>query len=453
MTSTKKLYIKTYGCQMNVYDSARMADVMAPLGYSMSESAEGADLVILNTCHIREKAEEKVYSDLGRIRAEKERKEENGEKMLIAVGGCVGQAEGEEIIKRAGYVDIVLGPQSYHRLPEMVTKAIREGGGVVDLEFPAVSKFDSLPEQSKPEGGSAFLSVQEGCDKFCTFCVVPYTRGAEFSRPVRDVMREAHGLVEKGVSEITLLGQNVNAYHGNGEGGTWSLAKLIRELAKIDGLERIRYTTSHPRDMDDDLINAHGDIEKLMPYLHLPVQAGSDNVLKRMNRKHTASFYLEIIDKLRKARPDIAFSSDFIVGFPGETDEDFKATMRLVETVGYAQCYSFKYSPRPGTPAANDDLQVDEDVKVKRLELLQGLLNRQQAAFNRSMVGKTTRILFERPGKYAGQLIGKTPYMQSVHVVDSLHLMNQYADVVIMDAMPNSLAGKLIHTTTEKKIA
>ena len=440
----KKLFIKTYGCQMNVYDSARMADIMAPLGYIQSDSPDDADLVILNTCHIREKAEEKVYSDLGRIRENKKRKESAGEKMLIAVGGCVGQAEGEEIINRARYVDIVLGPQSYHRLPEMVTKAIRQGGGVVDLEFPAISKFDALPEVGKAEGASAFLSVQEGCDKFCTFCVVPYTRGAEYSRPAADVLREAHKLVELGVSEINLLGQNVNAYHGIHNGQEIGLSQLIRMIAKIDGVKRILYTTSHPRDMDDDLIRAHGEVEELLPYLHLPIQSGSDNVLKRMNRKHDVLFYLDIIDKLRVARPDIAFSSDFIVGFPGETDKDFAATMRLVETVGYAQAYSFKYSPRPGTPASNDDLQVEEDVKTERLALLQGLINRQQNAFNRASIGQEMTVLFEKTGKYEGQLIGKSPYMQSVHVRDAAQMMHRYGRVRITEAHANSVAGELI---------
>ncbi len=414
---TKKLFIKTYGCQMNVYDSMRMNDVMAPLGYSASDTPDDADLVILNTCHIREKAEEKVYSDLGRILKQKKKKAAKGEKMLIAVGGCVGQAEGQEIIHRAPYVDIVLGPQSYHQLPEMVTRAIRENGGVVELDFPAVQKFDLLPESSAPQGASAFLSVQEGCDKFCSFCVVPYTRGAEYSRTAIAIEQEARRMVEQGALEITLLGQNVNAYHGEGSGKTWSLADLIAQLAKIDGLERIRYTTSHPRDMSDDLIAIHGSERKLMPFLHLPVQSGSDETLKRMNRKHDAAFYLDIIARLRKARPDIAFSSDFIVGFPGETDKDFDATMTLVEKVQFAQAYSFKYSPRPGTPAASDDRQVDEAVKDERLQRLQALLRRQQTAFNEASVGQTMPVLLDRDGKFEGQLLGKSPYMQSVHVM------------------------------------
>lgn len=443
----KKLYIKTYGCQMNVYDSTRMADVLAPIGYEPTGELEGADMVILNTCHIREKAEEKVYSDLGRIRPHKEAKAAQGEKMLIAVGGCVGQAEGGEIIRRAPFVDIVLGSQSYHRLPDMVASALRDGGGVVDLDFPEVPKFDTLPEATAPDGKSAFLAVQEGCDKFCTFCVVPYTRGAEYSRSVDDVVAEAKLLVKGGAIELTLLGQNVNAYHGVGANGKdWSLAQLIRELAKIDGLERIRYTTSHPRDMRDDLIAIHGDEPKLMPYLHLPVQSGSNHILKQMNRKHTAEDYINIIEKLRSARPDIALSSDFIVGFPGESEADFKATMALVETVGYAQAYSFKYSPRPGTPAAEHEQQLDEDEKTKRLHLLQGLLNRQQAAFNRTTDGKTLPVLFEKAGKFEGQVIGKSPYLQSVHVRDAAHLLGQLAMVRVTGAFENSLSGEIVES-------
>lgn len=446
----KKLYIKTYGCQMNVYDSTRMADVLAPIGYEPTEEIAGADMVILNTCHIREKAEEKVYSDLGRIRSHKEQKAEDGGKMLIAVGGCVGQAEGAEIIKRAPYVDIVLGSQSYHRLPDMVASALRDGGGVVDLEFPEEPKFDALPNATAPDGKSAFLAVQEGCDKFCTFCVVPYTRGAEYSRAVDDVVAEAKLLVAGGAVELMLLGQNVNAYHGVGpDAKDWSLAQLIRTLAKIDGLERIRYMTSHPRDMRDDLIAVHGDEPKLMPYLHLPIQSGSNHILKQMNRKHSAEDYLAIIDKLRAARPDIALSSDFIVGFPGESDADFKATMALVESVGYAQAYSFKYSPRPGTPAAEHEVQVDEDVKNKRLQLLQGLLNRQQAAFNRSTLNMTFPVLLERKGKYEGQLIGKSPYLQSVHVQNAGHLLGELVEVKITDAYDNSLAGELVVNSSD----
>ena len=439
--SQKKLYIKTYGCQMNVYDSVRMADVMAPLGYQPSDTPDDADLVILNTCHIREKAEDKVYSDLGRILKEKKKKEATGNKMLIAVGGCVGQAEGAEIIKRAPYVDMVMGPQSYHQLPEMVTRAIRDGGGVVELDFPTVQKFDLLPESTSPQGVSAFLSVQEGCDKFCSFCVVPYTRGVEYSRPVATVEKEARRLVDQGAIEITLLGQNVNAYHGEGAGGISSLADLIERLAGINGLERIRYTTSHPRDMSDDLIAIHGSQPKLMPFLHLPVQSGSDNVLKRMNRKHTSEFYLDIIAQLRAARPDIAFSSDFIVGFPGESDKDFEDTMKLVEQVQFAQAYSFKYSPRPGTPASTDDQQIPEEVKYERLQRLQDLIRAQQTAFNESCTGKTMQVLLDRDGKFEGQLLGKTPYMQSVHVRDAGEYRGQLIDVKITGGFLNSVSG------------
>ncbi|NCY26510.1 MAG: tRNA (N6-isopentenyl adenosine(37)-C2)-methylthiotransferase MiaB, partial [Alphaproteobacteria bacterium] len=405
---SKKVFIKTYGCQMNVYDTVRMKDCLAPLGYEATEEVEGADLVILNTCHIREKAEEKVYSELGRIRQEKEKKKQAGEQMLIAVGGCVGQAEGGEIMQRAPFVDMVFGSHSYHQLPEMVTRAIREGGGVVELDFPQVQKFDLLPETAGAQGASAFLSVQEGCDKFCTFCVVPYTRGAEYSRPLDAILAEARRMVEQGTLEITLLGQNVNAYHGAYRGGTASLADCIHALAQINGLERIRYTTSHPRDMSDDLIAIHGAEAKLMPYLHLPIQSGSNEILKRMNRKHEAGFYLDIIERLRKARPDIALSSDFIVGFPGESDAHFEETLELVRRVNYASAFSFAYSPRPGTPASTDDKQVPEAIKHERLQALQALLRQQQAAFNAASVGKTMNVLFEKDGKYEGQLIGKS---------------------------------------------
>jgi tRNA-2-methylthio-N6-dimethylallyladenosine synthase len=441
---SKKLFIKTYGCQMNVYDSIRMNDVMAPLGYAASDTFEDADLVILNTCHIRERAEEKVYSELGRIREEKNRKAARGEKMLIAVGGCVGQAEGKEIMHRAPYVDIVLGPQSYHQLPEMVTRAIRENGGVVELDFPAVQKFDLLPESSSPQGVSAFLSVQEGCDKFCSFCVVPYTRGTEYSRKVETVVSEARRMVDQGALEITLLGQNVNAYHGEGsDGNIRPLAYLIRELANINGLQRIRYTTSHPRDMSDELIELHGAEPKLMPFLHLPVQSGSDNVLKRMNRKHTAEFYLDIIDRLRKARPDIGFSSDFIIGFPGESDQDFEDTMALVRQVHFASAYSFNYSPRPGTPAAADDRQVEEHVKNERLYRLQALLREQQTAFNAASVGQTMPVLLLRDGKHDGQLLGKSPWMQSVHVSGAEAYRGQIVDMAITGGYLTSLAGEI----------
>jgi tRNA-2-methylthio-N6-dimethylallyladenosine synthase len=443
---SKKLYIKTYGCQMNVYDSARMADVMAPLGYGLVDEAADADLVILNTCHIREKAEEKVYSDLGRVRKARRAKQDAGGTMLVAVGGCVGQAEGEEIFKRAPYVDMVFGPQSYHNLPDMVASALRGKSNVIDLDFAPQPKFDSLPEQSMThEGASAFLSVQEGCDKFCTFCVVPYTRGAEYSRTAAEIVSEARRLADQGAMEITLLGQNVNAWHGKGaDGQEWTFAALIRRLAEIENLKRIRYTTSHPRDMDDSLIAAHGEVEKLMPFLHLPVQSGSDSMLARMNRKHKADFYLSIVEKLRKVRPDIGFSSDFIVGFPGETDLEFAATMRFIETVGFAQAYTFKYSPRPGTPAATADSQVPEEVKDERLAQLQGLIQRQQMAYNRASVGQTVPVLFDRKGKFEGQLIGKTPHMQSVYAQADASFMGRIVDVAITGAYQNSVSGEII---------
>jgi tRNA-2-methylthio-N6-dimethylallyladenosine synthase len=436
---TKKLHIKTYGCQMNVYDSKRMEDVLRPLGYAPTEVLEEADMVILNTCHIREKADEKVYSDLGRVKKAKERGNKN---MLIAVGGCVAQAEGEEVIRRAPYVDMVFGSQSYHLLPELVTRAIRDGGGVVELDFPSEPKFDSLPEAGS-QGVSAYLAVQEGCDKFCTFCVVPYTRGAEYSRSVETILEEAKQLVGGGAKDITLLGQNVNAFHGTLRGATASLADLIAELAKISGLQRIRYITSHPRDMREDLIAIHGSEPKLMPYLHLPIQSGSDRILKQMNRKHTGEFYLEIIGRLKKARPDLALSSDFIVGFPGETEDDFAATMGLVAQVGYASAYSFKYSPRPGTPAATDEAQVPEEVKTERLERLQALLASQQKAFNMASIGKTMPVLFDRKGKQSGQLIGRSPYMQSVHCMGAERLYGEIVDVQITAATQSSLTGEI----------
>jgi tRNA-2-methylthio-N6-dimethylallyladenosine synthase len=435
----KKLFIKTYGCQMNVYDSVRMQDVMAPLGYQSSDTYEDANLVVLNTCHIREKAEEKVYSELGRIRQQKEEMAKRGERMLIAVSGCVAQAEGEEIIKRAPFVDMVLGTQSYHLLPEMVTKAMRKEGRVIELDFPQVQKFDLLPEATSPQGVSAFIAVQEGCDKFCTFCVVPYTRGAEYSRPMAAIVKETQALVDHGAKEIMLLGQNVNAYHGGG-----TLAELITKLAQINGLERIRYTTSHPRDMSEDLIAIHGAEKKLMPYLHLPIQSGSDAILKKMNRKHDTVFYLDIISRLREVRPDIALSSDFIVGFPGESDKDFEDTMNLVREVKYSSAYSFKYSPRPGTPAAVDENQVAENVKDERLARLQALIARQQLEFNQASVGKTLPVLFDRDGKFDGQLVGKTEYMQSVYVQDVEYLRGHIAEVNIAGGYANSLTGEIV---------
>ncbi len=449
---TKKLYIKTYGCQMNVYDTVRMHDVMRPHGYVASDTPEDADLVILNTCHIREKAEEKVYSDLGRVLKEKQKKKARGEKMLIAVGGCVGQAEGEEIIKRAPYVDMVMGSHSYYQLPEMVTRAIRENGGVVELDFPVEPKFDYLPDATQ-QGVSGFLSVQEGCDKFCTFCVVPYTRGAEYSRKVSTILDEAKRLVDQGTMDIMLLGQNVNAYHGEAaDGRSWSLADLMAELSKINGLERIRYITSHPRDMTQDLIDIHAE-KKIMPYLHLPIQSGSNTVLKRMNRKHTTDLYLDILSRLRKVRPDIAFTSDFIVGFPAETDAEFEETMELVKQVNYAAAYSFKYSPRPGTPAATDENQVPEEVKKLRLARLQALLQEQQMAFNAATVGKTFDVLFDRDGKFEGQLRGRSPYMQSVHIKDAEILRGQLVSVTITESYLNSLAGKIVSSNSNQKVA
>ncbi len=438
----KKLYIKTWGCQMNVYDSQKMADVLFPLGYTPVDAPDDADLMILNSCHIREKSTEKVFSDLGRLRDIKEERAEQGRKPLIAVAGCVAQAEGDVILKRAKYVDMIFGPQTYHLLPEMVLQA-NGGERVINTDFPAESKFDHLPEATTGSP-SAFLSVQEGCDKFCTFCVVPYTRGAEFSRPPEQVIEEAKRLAGQGAKEITLLGQNVNAYHGAYHGENHDLADLIAAVAEIDGIARIRYMTSHPRDMNGHLIEAHRDIEKLMPFLHLPVQSGSDRILERMNRKHTAAEYLDIITKIRAARPDIALSSDFIIGFPGETDEDHQATMDLAEKVGYASCYSFKYSPRPGTPGAVMDGVVPEAVKDKRLQELQALLFAQQTRINESMAGKVLPVLFDRKGQKPGQLLGKTPYMQSVYVDAPERLFGEIVDVAIARAFQNGLAGKIV---------
>ncbi|MDA0368123.1 MAG: tRNA (N6-isopentenyl adenosine(37)-C2)-methylthiotransferase MiaB [Proteobacteria bacterium] len=442
---SKKVFIKTYGCQMNVYDSARMADVLAPLGYTACATPAEADMVILNTCHIREKADDKVFSELGRLHQLQIEKERAGGRLVLGVAGCVAQAEGAEIARRAPYVDMVFGPQSYHRLPEMVARLARGGGLVLETEFPVEDKFDHLPQPSHQIGPSVFLTIQEGCDKFCTFCVVPYTRGAEFSRPVADIVAEARLLVSQGAREITVLGQNVNAYHGAGENGAVvGLGELIRRLAgEVGGIERLRYMTSHPRDVDDSLIAAHRDVGILMPLLHLPVQSGADRILAAMNRGHTAQDYRRIVDRLRDACPPLALSSDFIVGFPGETGADFEATMTLIREVGYAQAFSFKYSPRPGTPAATQGVQVAEPVKAARLADLQVLLAEQQHAFNESFLGKTLPVLLDRPGRQAGQLAGRSPYLQPVQVAASADLLGTIASVAINAARTNSLAGRL----------
>ena len=438
-TPQKRLYIKTYGCQMNVYDSERMADVLRPLGYGVVDEPEGADLVVLNTCHIREKATEKVYSELGYIKQMKDRKAEAGGRMTIAVAGCVAQAEGKEIMHRQKAVDLVVGPQAYHQLPELIARAHRATGERLAADFAADEKFDALPAERHVTGVTAFLTVQEGCDKFCTFCVVPYTRGGEWSRPVNDIVEEAKRLADQGVREVTLLGQNVNAYDGDGS----TLAKLVRQLAKIDGLDRIRYTTSHPRDMGDDLIEAHGELPELMPYLHLPAQAGSDKILKAMNRDHTAESYVKLIEKIRAARPDIAMSGDFIVGFPGERDGDFDKTLELVREVGFASAFSFKYSRRPGTPASAMPGQVDEAVKAERLERLNQLLDEQQRAFNAAQVGKVMPVLFEKSGRHPGQIVGRSPYLQAVHAEGPESLIGTIAPVRIESAAKMSLGGVL----------
>jgi len=441
---TKSLYIKTYGCQMNVYDSARMADVLAPLGFVPVETPDDADMVILNTCHIREKAAEKVYSELGRLRAVKEARRRDGGEMILAVAGCVAQAEGAEIARRAPAVDMIFGPQAYHRLPEMVARAGRAAGAVLDTDFPIETKFDHLPEATA-QGAAAFLTVQEGCDKFCTFCVVPYTRGAEYSRPLEDVLAEARRLADTGAREIMLLGQNVNAYHGAAAGGeTRGLGDLIRAVAAIDGIERIRYTTSYPAEVDDALIAAHRDVPEMMPFLHLPVQSGSDRVLAAMNRRHNADDYRRLAERLRQARPDLALASDFIVGFPGETDADFQATLDLVTDVGFAQAYSFKYSPRPGTPAALMEPQVPEAVKGERLAALQDLLGQQQERFNEDCVGRIMPVLLDRPGRHAGQRVGRSPYMQAVHVDAAADDAVAITDVHIDSAHANSLGGTIV---------
>ena len=443
----KRVFIKTYGCQMNVYDSERMSDVLAPLGYASTDDPHLADLVILNTCHIREKAAEKVYSELGRIRRIKEEKRRRGSAMMIAVAGCVAQAEGEEIIRRAPAVDLVFGPQSYHRLPHLLARARDQNGGIVETEFPAEEKFARLAAPSREKtiarGVTAFVTIQEGCDKFCSFCVVPYTRGAEFSRPVAAIDHEVRRLADAGVREVTLLGQNVNAYHGQTpSGGIWKLGRLLRQLSDIAGIERLRYTTSHPQDMDDELIDAHATIPKLMPYLHLPVQSGSSRILSAMNRKHTAESYVDLIAKVRAARPDIAVSADFIVGFPGETEADFEATLSLVRKISYAQAFSFKYSPRPGTPAAVLP-QIQADVKAHRLARLQALLLEQQASFNRSCIGRTLSVLLERPGRHADQVVGRSPYLQPVHLKHKGLKFGDMVNAIIDGVGSNSLSAHI----------
>lgn len=435
----KKLFIKTYGCQMNVYDSERMAETLGGEGYVETDTPDDADMILLNTCHIREKAAEKVYSELGRFKGLKAEKPD----LKIGVAGCVAQAEGEEIMRRQPLVDLVVGPQAYHRLPEMEAKA-RAGEKALDTDFPEEDKFEKLKNRPKARRApAAFLTVQEGCDKFCAFCVVPYTRGAEVSRPVERVLTEARDLVERGVREITLLGQNVNAYHGQGSNGTWSLAQLIWALNDIDGLERIRFTTSHPNDMDDDLIAAHGECEKLMPYLHLPVQSGSDKILKRMNRSHTAESYLRLIERIRAARPDILISGDFIVGFPEEDDQDFEDTMALISEVNYGQAFSFKYSTRPGTPAAERAL-VEDAVATERLHRLQALITEQQRAIQDGMVGREVSVLFEKKGRFEGQMVGKSDYLHAVHVANAGTEIGEIARVRIVDSGANSLAGEII---------
>jgi tRNA-2-methylthio-N6-dimethylallyladenosine synthase len=447
MNGPRKLYVKSFGCQMNVYDSRRMTDTLAPQGYVETVAAADADLVILNTCHIREKAAEKVYSELGRLRRMKDAAASEGRDVVIAVAGCVAQAEGEEIIRRQPAVDLVFGPQSYHRLPQLLARAAREGKAV-DTEFPVDDKFGHLAAPSRAatqlRGVSAFVTVQEGCDKFCTFCVVPYTRGAEISRPAQKIIAEVEHLAAAGVREITLIGQNVNAYHGEApDGRTWSLAQLLYGVAQVGGIDRLRYTTSHPRDMGDDLIAAHRDLHELMPQLHLPVQSGSDRILAAMNRRHTRADYLGIIERLRDARPDLALTSDFIVGFPGETESDFVATLDLIDDVGLSGAFSFKYSPRPGTPGADMDEQIDEQTKSERLQRLQQAIDRNQAAFNRRCLGRSFDVLFERHGRYPGQLVGRSPYLQPVQVTAPALLLGGIATVTITEIARNSLFGAL----------
>jgi tRNA-2-methylthio-N6-dimethylallyladenosine synthase len=447
----RRVYIKTYGCQMNVYDSVRMADVLTPMGFTPTEKRQEADLVILNTCHIRGKAAEKMYSELGSIQRLKAARAERGGRLIVAVAGCVAQAEGAEILRRASCVDLVIGPQSYHRLPELVARAAFTGGpGLVETSFPAEPKFDFLPEAVAPQGVTAFLTVQEGCDKFCSFCVVPYTRGAEYSRPAVQVLNEARRLVRDGAREITLLGQNVNAYHGEGPGGrNWGLGELIRRLAELPGLARIRYTTSHPRDVDDDLVAAHREVPQLMPFLHLPVQSGSDRVLAVMNRRHTVAQYRRIVERLRSARDDLALATDLIVGHPGEQDKDFQETLDLVAEIQFAQAFSFKYSPRPGTPAALAVNQLTEEVKSERLATLQALLAKQQRDFNEACVGRVLPVLFTKAGRHEGQIAGRSPYLQNVHVTAPANLVGEIVLVRIAGVSTNSLSGSLTEPVTK----
>jgi tRNA-2-methylthio-N6-dimethylallyladenosine synthase len=447
MTASRKLYVKSFGCQMNVYDSQRMADTLAPEGYVECATAEDADLIILNTCHIRERAAEKVYSELGRMRRLKQAAAADGRKVLLAVAGCVAQAEGEEIVRRAPAVDLVVGSQNYHRLPDLVARVHREHH-VVDTEFPADDRFEHLaapsPAATRARGVTAFVTVQEGCDKFCTFCVVPFTRGAETSRPVNKIFSEVERLADAGVREVTLIGQNVNAYHGAGsDGRPWSLARLIELIAQLPGIERLRYATSHPLDMSDDLIAMHRDLPTLMPQLHLPVQSGSDRILAAMNRRHTRADYVDVVGRLRKARPDMALTSDFIVGFPGETEDDFLATLRLVDEIGFSGAFSFKYSPRPGTRGAEMDDQVDATTKADRLQRLQDAIDRNQATFNRACLGRTFSVLFERVGRHNGQIVGRSPYLQPVQIEAPISLIGEIAAVTITEVASNSLFGAL----------
>ncbi|MEK1890639.1 MAG: tRNA (N6-isopentenyl adenosine(37)-C2)-methylthiotransferase MiaB [Phyllobacterium sp.] len=443
--NTRKVYVKTYGCQMNVYDSQRMTDSLAAEGYSATDSADDADLVLINTCHIREKASEKLYSALGRLRKMKDARAREGRELTVGVAGCVAQAEGDEITRRAPVVDLVVGPQTYHRLPQALAR-VRQGERVVETEYAIEDKFEHLPappkEQTRSRGVTAFLTVQEGCDKFCTFCVVPYTRGSEVSRPVAQILKEAEKLAEAGVRELTLLGQNVNAWHGEGaDGRECGLGELLYRLAKIPGVARLRYVTSHPRDMDDALIESHRDLDILMPYLHLPVQSGSDRILRAMNRKHTGEEYLRLIERIRQSRPDIALSGDFIVGFPGETEEDFEATMQIVRDVTYAAAYSFKYSPRPGTPGADMEDHIDESLKDERLQRLQSLLSAQQYAFQRSLIGTSMDVLIEKVGRMPGQMVGRSPWLQPVIIDVHGGRIGDIINVRIIDTGTNSLIG------------